>query len=275
MVVKKLKKILKKNPERLIHMGSKECQIIPDDEKQCVWMTAGFIAYKLCTRDYRCEECIFDQVIRNDTFASGDQDNPETGLFSASFTSDSSLKNKDALFYHQHHCWVKVENPEKVWIGIDGILARFVAHIKAVALPQTGEPVIRDQCFAHIIQERHIVPLFSPIAGSVLSANERLRKTPELLCNDCWEGGWLITISPENLEHDLRRLMFGMRATKWYQKKELEIVETSTAMLSRNGAVLGPTMQDGGEKVAILADALTSEQYCQILESLSRSEDSA
>ena len=46
-------------------------------------------------------------------------------------------------------------------------------------------------------------------------------------------------------------------------------------MLNRNGAVLGPTMQDGGERVAILADALTSEQYCQILESLSRSEDSA
>lgn len=249
--------------------------MIPPDEKQCVWMTAGLISYKLCPHDYRCEECIFDQVIRNESVVADGRYNPEAGQVSASLTSETPLKVKDALFYHQYHCWAKVENPEKVRIGIDGILSKFVAQIKAVALPGVGEAVIQDQCFAHIIQERHIVPLISPLTGSVHSVNERLKKTPELLVNDSWEGGWLMTIRPENLEHDLRTLMFGRRAIEWYQKKEQEVIEASTTMLSKNGAVLGHTMQDGGERVDSLADTLTSEQYYQILELLSRSEDPA
>lgn len=249
--------------------------MIPDDEKQCVWMTAGLISYKLCPHDYRCEECIFDQVIRNESVVAGGRNNPAARAVSTSSTKSASMKVKDALFYHQYHCWAKVENPEKVRIGIDGILSKFVAQIKAVALPCVGETVVQNQCFAHIIQEQHIVPLISPLSGSVHSLNERLKKTPELLFNDSWEGGWLMTIRPENLEHDLRTLLFGRRAIEWYQKKEQEIIETSTTMLNRNGAVLGTTMQDGGERVASLADTLTSEQYYQILESLSRSEEPA
>ena len=32
-------------------------------------MTTGLIAYKLCTLDFRCEECMFDQVMRNEATA--------------------------------------------------------------------------------------------------------------------------------------------------------------------------------------------------------------
>jgi len=254
-------------------MKKKELHMIPAEEKKCVWMTSGLISYKLCTHDYRCEECVFDQVIRNEASVADSPQPAEAAATAASLTGQSM----PALFYHHNHCWVKVESSEDVRIGIDGILAKLLSRIKTVVLPQAGEAVSRGQCFAHVIQERHILQLVSPLSGSVLSVNQRLLKTPHLLAGDPWAEGWLAHIRPENLEHDLRTLMFGSKALEWYQKKEHEVVRSSAAVLGRETAGLGPTLQDGGQTLALasLADMLTAEQYDHVIESLSRTADPA
>jgi glycine cleavage system H protein len=254
-------------------MKRKECHLIPDEEKQCVWMTTGLIAYKLCTLEFRCEECIFDQVMRNETTAGSRPDYRRAVPSATALNTEPSLQMKGALFYHQYHCWAKVEDLDEVRIGIDGILAQLVANVKAVVLPMEGEAVKQGQCFSHLIQERHIVPLISPLSGSVLSVNKQLKKSPAQVGSDPWEGGWLITIKPANLENDLRTLLFGRRAMEWYQKREQEVIAAGTALLNQSGTSLGPTMQDGGEIVTSLAAVLPSEQYYQILESLCRAED--
>lgn len=249
--------------------------MIPEEEKKCIWMTTGLISYKLCTRDYRCEECIFDQVMRNEMDVQNSRSLSETAAAADVPLSETPPHAKAALFYHQNHCWAKVENSDEVRIGIDGILARLVSQIKTVALPQEGEIVTQGQCFAHIIQEKHILQLISPLTGTVASANQRLKKNPQLLVHDPWDAGWLVTIKPENLEHDLKALMFGRKAMEWYNEKQRVVARAGAAILNQSGESLGPTMQDGGEQIAGLADMLSSEQLDQIIESLSRTEDSA
>jgi glycine cleavage system H protein len=255
-------------------MRKKECHLIPNEEKQCAWMTTGLIAYKLCTLDFRCEECDFDRVMRNESVAGSGSDFRSLGVCAEGQAAGLSRQMHESLFYHQHHCWAKVEDPDEVRIGIDDILAQLVGTIKAVVLPREGEEVQQGQCFSHLIHERHIMPLISPLSGSVSSVNAELKKYPSLVCGDPWQGGWLLTIKPYSLEHDLQSLLFGKRAREWYQKKEHEISAAQTALLNRREMDLGPTMQDGGEKITGLAAALTSEQYYQILESLCRTEDS-
>jgi len=34
-----------------------------ENEKPCIWMKAGVIAYRMCARDYDCKNCEFDQAI--------------------------------------------------------------------------------------------------------------------------------------------------------------------------------------------------------------------
>ncbi len=236
-------------------------------------MTTRLIAYKLCTLDFRCEECMFDQVMRNKATAETRPDYCFAVPSAAAANTKSAQQIKGALFYHQFHCWAKVEDPDEVRIGIDGILAQLVAKIKAVVLPREGEEVKQGQCFSHLILERHIVPVISPLSGSVLSVNKQLKKSPELVGSDPWEGGWLITIKPAHLENDLRTLLFGRKAMEWYQKREQEVIAAGRELLNRSGISLGPTMQDGGEKATCLAAVLPTEQYYQILESLCRAED--
>lgn len=258
-----------------VAMRKKECHLIPNEEKQCVWMTTGLIAYRLCTIDFRCEDCDFDRVMRNESVAGSGADYRSSVVCAGGSADELSRQMHESLFYHQYHCWAKVENSDEVRIGIDGILAQLVGTIKAVVLPREGEKVQRGQCFSHLIHERHIVPLISPLTGSVSSANTKLKKHPSLVGSDPWQGGWLVTIKPYSLEHDLQTLLFGTRAREWYQKKEHEIIAARTALHNRRAINLGPTMQDGGERINSLAAALTSEQYYQILESLCRTEDTS
>ncbi|MBM4306280.1 MAG: hypothetical protein FJ115_04140 [Deltaproteobacteria bacterium] len=39
--------------------------LIPAQSVKCIWMTAGFISYKLCKYDLQCEKCPLDWELRN------------------------------------------------------------------------------------------------------------------------------------------------------------------------------------------------------------------
>ena len=255
-------------------MKKKICHMIPEEEKQCVWMTGGLISYKLCTRDYRCEDCIFDQVIRNEAAVEARALRAGPAAAFSPATTDAPPATA-ALFYHGGHCWAKVEDPDLVRIGIDGILAQIVAPVKTVVLPQPGDQVAQGQSFAHIIQEKHIVELISPLTGTVLEVNQNLKAMPHAAASDPWRQGWLVTVKPDKLEHDLKALMFGRKATEWYQKKEHEVAAARAEMAgAADTAALGLTLQDGGEPVS-LAELLSPEQYDRIIDSLFTPENAA
>ena len=116
-----------------------------------------------------------------------------------------------------------------------------------------------------------MLELIAPVGGKVSAVNSLLYKSPELIVDDSWESGWLITVQPDNIEHDLQNLMFGNKAKQWYERCEQAAFETVGAMLEENSSALGPTLQDGGEQVSSLADMLSSEQYYQVLETISDS----
>jgi len=244
---------------------SKSYPMIPEEEQRCVWMTTGLISYKLCNRGHHCEVCPLDQALRNEEDAEDDFQEEIEG----SLESDPSARINGSIFYHPDHCWAKVENPEKVRIGIDDLLTQLITNIKVVILPQVGSFIGQGECYAHIIQEDYILPLVSPLSGSIQTINHYLKKEPELVTNDPKGEGWLIIIKPENLESDLKNLLFGRKALLWYQKEENEIINKTDLILRRNHQDLGNTMQDGGVRINCLKDILNivnPKQKTQILD---------
>src|ERR1035437_4828376 len=98
--------------------------------------------------------------------------------------SNPSSRINGAIFYHSYHCWVNVANPEKVMVGTDDILAQLITDVKVVILPQVGSFTSRGECCTHIIQEDNILPVISPLSGSIQTVNPRLKKEPELITDD-------------------------------------------------------------------------------------------
>ncbi|MBU1964997.1 MAG: hypothetical protein KKD24_04180 [Proteobacteria bacterium] len=183
---------------------------------------------------------------------------------------DPSIRINGSIFYHPDHCWVKVENPEKVRIGIDDLLTQLISDVKVVILPQAGSFTSEGEYCAHIIQADYILPVVSPLSGSVQTINPRLINEPGLITDDPKGDGWLITIKPNNLESDLKNLLFGRKALSWYRREEKEIIARTDLMLKHNPESVGPTMQDGGVRMDCLQDRLNivnSKQRARILDS--------
>ncbi len=51
-------------------------------------------------------------------------------------------------------------------------------------------------------------------------------------------------------------------------------MQSSLSMIESSNHSIGATMQDGGERITHLADILSPEQYCHILEIISGAEES-
>ena len=252
-----------------MNANNKHYPLIPEEERKCVWMTTGLISYKLCERNFQCTFCPFDQAIKNEGSSENELQDPESDLTEGSLKTDPSARVSGSFFYHPDHCWLKVENAEKVRIGIDDLLTQLMTNIQVVILPQVGSFIGQGECCAHIIQEDYILPVLAPLSGTIQTVNPRLKKKPELITDDPKGYGWLLTVRPENLESDLKNLLFGRKARLWYQQEEKEILARTDLILKQTPQPVGPTMQDGGVRITGLRDILnvvTAKQRAQLLD---------
>lgn len=55
--------LAKNKKEAIMAEEAKQEALTSDEEKPCIWMKAGVIAYRMCTRNYDCKNCEFDQAI--------------------------------------------------------------------------------------------------------------------------------------------------------------------------------------------------------------------
>jgi glycine cleavage system H protein len=210
-------------------------------------MTSGLISYKLCDQNYQCEICPFDQAIKNEGRGEDLVPESEDDWVEESLKTDTSARINGSIFYHPDHCWVKVDYLEQVKIGIDHLLARLMRNLKVVILPRVGSFTSQGECCAHIIQEDSILPVISPLSGTIQALNPRLKKKPALIIDDPIEDGWLATIKPDNLESELKNLLFGRKALAWHKSEEQAIITRIDLMLKHTPqSAVVPTMQDGG-----------------------------
>jgi len=232
-------------------------------------MEAGLMSYKLCDRDYECETCPLDWAMSQE--GSGERrdrgsSNPEGNDESPPRASASRVD--EFTFYHSNHCWVKVEDPMTLRVGMDYFLIKLVGKVKAIAMPAVGDTITQGKSCFTLTLEDLTVPLVSPITGSVQAVNLHLKSKPELIARDPWGVNWLLKVKPTNLALDLENLIIGSQALSWYQKEEQDLGERIDGMLTKSGKVhkLGLTMQDGGRKISRLRELLTAKEHAQILD---------
>ncbi len=265
-------------------------QLIPEEDLKCVWMTAGLLSYKLCKYNLQCEKCPLDWELRNLSAApsSGSAASQERRQIDSQparttaprkeersgkvvLTEDLSRSTVNgSLFYHPGHTWVKVEKADEVRIGIDSFLGKMIGKVKVIVLPLSGGRCLQGETLCSIIQEEGILHIVSPVSGSILSVNQRLKDQPELVTKDPLGEGFLLTLRPKNLQRDQKHLLFGEAAFSWHQK-ELERFKTAVVSeLSRDQKDLGITMQDGEIRLGDIEKLIDTERYIQLVSTFLR-----
>jgi len=171
------------------------------------------------------------------------------------------LMGEGNRYFHPKHTWIQVEVPNRVYIGIDSVVATVLGSVDDISLPARGQRIRRGESCAQLLQGARAFSIWSPVSGRVVDTNEELHTFPNKLILDSMGGGWLCSIEPDNLEEDLKFCRVGDAVFPWYLKEVEWLDSVLTSSLQRHSETLGQTMYDGGELSRNLSELLPPDEY--------------
>lgn len=99
--------------------------------------------------------------------------------------------------YTKEHEWVR-DDGDVVRIGITDFAQDQLGDVVYVDLPAAGSEVDKDQPFGEVESTKSVSDLYAPISGVVRERNEDLEDRPELVNEEPYGQGWMVTIEPRD-----------------------------------------------------------------------------
>jgi glycine cleavage system H protein len=79
-------------------------------------------------------------------------------------------------------------------MGITDFAQAALGDIVYVQLPKVGETVTADKVCGEVESTKSVSEIFAPVTGKIVSINDSLSSTPELVNQDPYGNGWLAEI---------------------------------------------------------------------------------
>jgi glycine cleavage system H protein len=103
----------------------------------------------------------------------------------------------DNLNYTEEHEWLKVQEDGQVRVGITDYAQDSLSDVVFVELPEVGEQFSKGDVMAVAESVKAASDIYAPISGKIISINEKLEESPELVNESPYEFGWMVLIEPE------------------------------------------------------------------------------
>jgi glycine cleavage system H protein len=97
------------------------------------------------------------------------------------------------LRYSAEHEWVRVDG-ETATIGITDFAQDSLGDIVFVQLPDVGTDVIAGASVSEIESTKSVSDIYAPVTGQVTAVNDALGDQPELVNQEPYGAGWMMTI---------------------------------------------------------------------------------
>lgn len=108
--------------------------------------------------------------------------------------------------YSESHEWASEEEDGVVKVGITDHAQSQLGDLVFVELPELGAHVAQGDACAVVESVKAASDIYSPISGEVVSVNEQLTDSPEMVNSDPYNDGWLFSVKIEDPE-ELNNLM--------------------------------------------------------------------
>ncbi|MDP6176632.1 MAG: glycine cleavage system protein GcvH [Acidimicrobiales bacterium] len=98
--------------------------------------------------------------------------------------------------YSQDHEWVRVEEGNRLRIGVTDYAQDALGDVVFIELPAVGTTVEVGGVFGEVESTKSVSELFAPVAGSIVEVNHDLEVTPERINEDPYGDGWICVLDP-------------------------------------------------------------------------------
>ncbi|MGB9663485.1 MAG: hypothetical protein ACPL25_01005 [Ignavibacteria bacterium] len=221
--------------------------------QKCIWMECGYVEYKLCDRDFDCENCLFDKAMKSEK-----EKKDQTGEM-------RFKQNVNRLKITANHLWL-IQDGNIFTIGLDDFAKKFFDAGCSILFPIVGSQLFVGKTFLWIIGSFGAIGFQSPISGSVIWINEKIKNNPLLLFEEDGFAIELLKIESEDKQFVSKVYDYGEYKILVYQDNLL----VREFLLKKNEMEgLGhSTLPDGGEVKADFLKALSNQEFVQLLKLL-------
>ena len=102
------------------------------------------------------------------------------------------------LRYTTDHEWVRTIAEGRVRIGITDFAQNSLGDIVFVQMPEPGTAITPGDSIGEVESTKSVSDIFAPVTGTVVSRNEALDSTPELVNTDPYGDGWMYELRPSD-----------------------------------------------------------------------------
>jgi len=121
----------------------------------------------------------------------------------------------EGLHYTKDYEWVKIEG-DKARIGITDYAQKQLREIVYAELPSEGDTTTQNEPYGTVESVKAVSDLIAPLSGTIEQVNTEVQNSPELLNKDPYNKGWLLVITPTNLD-ELKNIMDNSKAVEWHK----------------------------------------------------------
>ncbi len=197
-------------------------------------LTGRIDAPKICSLNYECYHCAFDQMLDEADVAAP----PGAPVYLLA----SGYKMAQGYYYHMGHSWIRFEHGGRLRVGLDDFSGKLFGAPEALNLPPLGERLKQNRVGWTFARAGHQAAVLSPASGTVLAVNHKAREHPQIVHQDPYEQGWLMIMEPVRPRRDLKSLFFADESFRWMEQE----VATLMGMLGEEYEKLAAT---GGEPI--------------------------
>lgn len=179
---------------------------------------------------------------------------PALAASNSSETRVDGFSVPQKLRFHPGHTWMHRERRQVARVGADEFAAKLAGKIEHIELPQPGQWIRQGQAAWSLRRNGETVRMASPVEGEVVEVNAEVLEHPELLRQDPYGRGWLMTVHVPDEESTFRNLVPSTLVPAWMRRAVEELY-------SLQPELAGATAADGGIPVDDLLGSLPGVEW--------------
>jgi hypothetical protein len=215
-------------------------------------MASGLIEYKLCDKQFDCENCPFDRVIRN---FSNEEENLNTGMpniINIILNKLRCIKYDEGIIYLKNNLIARQILPNTYYLGVNPILISFLDNVGIMMECGAGKNVLHGEPIIQFFGEWGTINLPAPMNFSIYDKVNNPADDPMI-------AKWIAIIGAIPQEISLGKL--SKEGWNDLHSRSLELVEEIKLAYSK----IGITMNDGGSQIKYFHQLIGKDKYIEIL----------
>jgi hypothetical protein len=223
---------------------------------KCIWMSSNTVEYKLCDKNFDCDNCVFDKIMRNinpgDSETDSAANNSEPNVVRRKIDSLKSIQYSSGYIYLNNSIVLKKLFDKTYYLGLDKSAYLFLDNLKGYEFQSAGSGIKKGRNLLKLWGEWGETHVVSPVDFLIV---DKLKHN----VGDLKVNSWLSLVDADPGEISRHEL-----SEKDYSGNLLNL-ENELLEFEDEFNFLGTRLNDGGTKVRFLYQVTGIEKYNRFL----------